>query len=141
MNAMKRIGPEVSVIFTHDAVRPLVSVKKIEETICLARSKGAAVLAVREKCTVKRVIDGRIAETVDRSDLWQIQTPQAFRAGWLYEAYEAAKRERIQATDDAMLVERMNHPVYIVEGEEQNIKITTPADLMMAEALLNMESV
>ncbi|MBN2105461.1 2-C-methyl-D-erythritol 4-phosphate cytidylyltransferase [bacterium] len=139
-NALKVVRQDASIIFTHDAVRPLVSVKKIEETIRIASKEGAAILAVREKCTVKRVIEGRVSETMDRHDLWQVQTPQAFHARWLQDAYQSARRDGVQATDDAMLVERMNLPVCIVEGEDRNIKITSPEDLIIAEALFNMGS-
>lgn len=138
--ALQAVGPEASVIFTHDAVRPLISGNKIEAAVRMARSKGAAILAVPEKCTVKRVSGGRVSETVDRTDLWRVQTPQAFRADWLREAYESARQAGVTATDDAMLVERLGHPVYIVEGEEKNMKITTPEDLLMAEALLEKRS-
>lgn len=139
-NALKVADADASILFTHDAVRPMVSVRKIEEVIKKARTEGAAILAVREKCTIKRVISGMVSETVDRSDLWEIQTPQAFRADWLREAYALAERENFAATDDAMLVERMDRPVFVVEGEDRNIKITTPEDLRIAEALFASES-
>jgi 2-C-methyl-D-erythritol 4-phosphate cytidylyltransferase len=136
-NALQRTGSDVSIVLIHDAVRPFVSVKKIEEVIRAAESEGAAILAVREKCTVKRAIGHMVSETVERSNLWQIQTPQAFRTEWLKNAYEQSRKEGILSTDDSMLVERTGRPVMIIEGEDWNIKITTQDDLILAEAMLD----
>lgn len=139
-NALQVIGQDASVILTHDSVRPFVSVKKIEECIRKAMAEGAAILATPEKCTVKRAVDTIVTETLDRSDLWQIQTPQVFRADWFREAHEKAHHDGFTGTDDAVLVEDMDHPVFIVEGEEHNIKITTPEDLWIAGAILNHQN-
>jgi 2-C-methyl-D-erythritol 4-phosphate cytidylyltransferase len=138
-NALNAMDPACSLIVIHDAVRPFVSVDKIEETIRVAREEGAAILGIPEKCTVKRVIDRTVSETVDRSDLWQIQTPQAFYAELIREAYRLAEADGISGTDDAMLVERLGYPVFVVEGEETNIKITSPNDLQIAEVISQME--
>ena len=138
-NALNAADPACSLVVIHDAVRPFVSVAKIEETILTAREEGAAILGIPEKCTIKRVIGRIVSETVDRSDLWQIQTPQAFYAELIREAYRLAEADGISGTDDAMLIERLGYPVFVVEGEETNIKITSPIDLHIAEAILQME--
>jgi len=77
-----------------------------------------------------------VAETVERSSLWAVQTPQAFRMPLLLQAYEQAEKDGYLGTDDSSLVERLGHPVAIVEGDYDNIKITTPEDLFFAEAIL-----
>lgn len=136
-NALQLVGSDISVVLIHDAVRPFVSIKKIEEVLKTAESEGAAILAIREKCTVKRAIGHLVSETLERANLWQVQTPQAFRTDWLKNAYEKSRKDRIPATDDSMLVERTGRPVRIVEGEDWNIKITTPDDLILAEAILD----
>jgi len=78
------------------------------------------------------VVDGVVESTLDRSTLWAVQTPQGFRAALLREAHEKARRDGIVGTDDAMLVERLGHPVRVVPGLAENVKITTPADLRSA---------
>jgi 2-C-methyl-D-erythritol 4-phosphate cytidylyltransferase len=83
---------------------------------------------------VKRVRDGLVATTVDRTDLWSVQTPQAFRAALIREAHDKARRDGVTGTDCAMLVERLGATVRVVEGLEANVKITTPADLSRARA-------
>ena len=138
-NALNATDPACSLIVIHDAVRPFVSVAKIEETIRVASEEGAAILGIPEKCTVKRVIDHTVSETVDRSDLWQIQTPQVFYAELIREAYRLAEADGISGTDDAMLIERLGYPVFVVEGEETNTKITSPNDLQIAEVISQME--
>ena len=138
-NALNAADPSCSLIVIHDAVRPFVSVAKIEEIILVASEEGAAILGIPEKSTVKRVIDRTVSETVDRTDLWQIQTPQVFYAELIREAYRLAETDGITGTDDAMLIERLGYPVLVVEGEETNIKITSPIDLHIAEAILQME--
>ena len=87
--------------------------------------------------TIKRVSDeGYIQSTPERSGLWEIQTPQVFQRGLIVAAYDWAMREGLEATDDAMVVERMGKPVFVVEGERSNFKITVPEDLQLAEAMI-----
>ena len=93
---------------------------------------GAAICALPIADTVKRVRDDVVQETLDRSELWAVQTPQAFRADLLREAHEKARRDGVVGTDDAMLVERLGHPVRVVRGLAENVKITTPEDLRRA---------
>ena len=86
--------------------------------------------------TIKTVSDGQVKETLPRSRLWEIQTPQAFPVRTLRDAYASAEREGVEATDDAMLVERMGAPVWVVDGSTVNLKVTYPEDILFAEALV-----
>lgn len=134
--ALHVVPDEVEFIVIHDAVRPFVSVQKLNEVIQAGREFGAAVLAVPEKNTVKAVKNGWVEQTLSREKLWEVQTPQVFRADWLKTSYVNAEKKKLQATDDAALVERMGYRVRLVEGEETNIKITSPVDLKIAETLI-----
>jgi 2-C-methyl-D-erythritol 4-phosphate cytidylyltransferase len=120
------------VIVVHDAVRPFVTRALIDRVIAAARAGGAAICALPIAETVKRVRDHVVEATVDRSGLWAVQTPQAFRAELLREAHEKARRDTFLGTDESMLVERLGHPVTVVPGLADNVKITTPDDLRRA---------
>lgn len=125
-------------VMVHDAVRPFVTAEHIQSCMGKAQQTGAAVLAVRVKDTIKVVDDtGRIEATPDRRSLWAIQTPQAFRLSSLLSAHEHAKQTGFVGTDDAMLMERAGHVVNVVEGSYNNIKLTTPDDLIWAEWYLD----
>lgn len=124
------------IVLVHDAARPFIDQKRIQSLVEEAEQHGAAVLAVPVKDTIKKVIDNKVIETVERSSLWSIQTPQAFRMSLLKEAHERAIEEDFLGTDDASLVERIGHAVMIVEGNYDNIKLTTPEDLFFAETLI-----
>ena len=126
---------ETEIIVVHDAVRPFITRQLIDAVVQAARDVGAAICALPIAETVKRVRDDLVETTVDRSALWAVQTPQAFRAALLREAHEKAQRDGVLGTDDAMLVERLGHPVRVVRGSEANVKITTPADLRRARAM------
>jgi len=93
-------------------------------------------MGVPAKDTMKKQKDGVVVETVERSSLWAVQTPQAFRISLLKKAYQKAEEEKFLGTDDASLVERLDFPVSIVEGDYDNIKLTTPEDLYFAEAII-----
>lgn len=128
------------IILVHDAARPLVSNKVILDTIKIAREKGGAIAAVPAKNTIKLCNDShQVVETPDRSKLWEVQTPQGFRRDILVQANELAEKDGFLGTDDASLVERTGHPVYIVESDYRNIKITTPEDIVIARAFLAEE--
>lgn len=129
------LRPEAELVAIHDAVRPFVAPEAVAAALAAAEATGAAIVATAMKPTVKRVADGRIVATVDRGDLWCAQTPQVFRRQLILDAY-AAEREGADATDDAQLVERLGHPVAVVPGSDLNLKITTPEDLALAEAIL-----
>jgi len=124
------------VVLVHDAARPLVEVDLVESVVRAAEEDGAALPVLPLTDTVKRVRDGRVEETLDRSELGAAQTPQGFRLDLLVSAYEAAFRDRVTVTDEAMAVERVGRPVRAVPGSPRNRKITTPEDLAWAESLL-----
>lgn len=131
---LQALDPETEWVLVHDGVRPFITADDASRCLEGARRYGAAVLAVPVKDTVKIVSsDGRIDSTPDRSRLWAIQTPQAFRVKELVAAHELALQEGFVGTDDAMLAERTGQEVYVVEGSYANVKITTPEDLEWAE--------
>lgn len=132
--ALQAAPAEAAIVVVHDAVRPFITRGLIDAVVAAARDGGAAICALPIAETVKRVRDGRVETTVDRTDLWTVQTPQAFRIDLLREAHEKARRDGVVGTDDAALVERLGHPVAVVRGLEDNVKITTPADLRRARA-------
>ncbi len=139
-NALAAVPEESGIILVHDGARPLVAPATIGAAVAAAREHGAAVVAVPVKDTIKTVdAGGCIAATLERSTLWAMQTPQVFAAALLREAYAAAQQGGVLATDDAALVERLGHKVKIVPGSYGNLKITTPEDLAMAQALLGSE--
>ena len=123
-------------VVIHDGARPLLLAAELDALLDAAAASGAATLGVPVKDTIKRVQDGIIVATPERSSLWQVQTPQAFRFALLLAAHNQARADHFAATDDAMLVERLQHPVAMVAGSYRNIKITTPEDLAIASALL-----
>jgi 2-C-methyl-D-erythritol 4-phosphate cytidylyltransferase len=129
-------SPCAPIIVVHDAVRPFITAALIDLVAAAAFQHGAAICALPVRETVKRVRDGFVEATVDRALLWSVQTPQAFRAELLREAHDKARRDAFRGTDDAMLVERLGHRVRVVPGLEQNLKITTPADLRTARRLV-----
>ncbi|WP_404460198.1 2-C-methyl-D-erythritol 4-phosphate cytidylyltransferase [Sutcliffiella horikoshii] len=125
------------IVLVHDGARPFISQEVIHHLVEKASKEGAAIVGVPVKDTIKRVSKaGVVEETVERSSLWSIQTPQAFRYSILKEAHEKAKTENYLGTDEASLVERIQVPVHIVEGEYENFKLTTPEDLILAKAFL-----
>jgi len=129
------LRPEAELVAIHDAVRPFVTPDAIAAALDAADALGAAIVAIPMKPTVKRVAHGRIVETVERRDLWCAQTPQVFRRQLILDAYAAAGPQP-DATDDAQLVERLGRPVAVVPGSDLNLKLTTPEDLALAEAIL-----
>jgi len=124
------------VILVHDGVRPFFPQEQIGPLVQLAAVEGAALLAVPAQDTIKEVFDGRVRSTLDRSLLWQVQTPQAFRCERIREAHRRAHASGYVGTDDASLIEWCGWPVAVLPGHPHNIKITTPADLALARALL-----
>jgi len=137
---LEEAGEETGLVLIHDAVRPMIDAKTIQNCIDMARTCGAAAAGVRAKDTIKRTdSNNRIIETVDRESLWFIQTPQVFWYDLISRAHERAKEEGFNATDDCMLAEWCGHTVQVVEGKYENIKITTPQDIYIMEGLLNAE--
>ena len=130
-------SPGVKLLAVQDGARPLVTPEVIERTISAAVRCGAAAPAVPVKDTVKEVRDGGAVErTVDRTSLRAVQTPQVFDASLLKAALQDAVENRIPITDDCSAVERLGKVVFLVDGEEENLKITTPVDMILAEAIL-----
>ena len=130
--ALQAAPADAPIVLVHDAVRPFITPKLIDAIRTGADAHGAVLCALPVVETVKRVVGGVVETTLDRSTLWAVQTPQGFRAPLLREAHEKAIRDGIVGTDDAMLVERLGHPVRVVPGLAENVKITTPADLRAA---------
>jgi len=134
---LAEISEAIDLVAVHDAVRPFVTCDLIDACLDAAAATGAAAAALPVSDTIKRADSrGRVEETLDRSRLWAMQTPQVFDRQLLCRAYAEAERAGIEATDDCALVERLGHPVSLVPGDERNIKITTAADLMAAERRL-----
>jgi 2-C-methyl-D-erythritol 4-phosphate cytidylyltransferase len=133
-NALATVTAEADLVAVHDAVRPCVSQLWIDAVVAEAQKTGAAILAYPVHGTLKRVSAGGIVDaTLPREELWEAQTPQVFRRDLLAAAYASGK----DATDDAHLVEQLGHGVSVVRGDPRNIKITTPADLAFAAAVID----
>ena len=133
---LNTLSKKVQLAAIHDGARPLVSYEVIDRTVRAANTYGAAAPAIPVKDTIKRVQGGVVTDTPDRASLRAVQTPQVFDFDLLRGALKKAKEERAQVTDDCSAVERMGFCVKIVEGDERNIKVTTPMDLKIAEMLL-----
>lgn len=131
------IGEPCCLVAVHDGARPLVEAATVEAALRAARQDGAAVVAVPAKDTIKLADEqGWVQETLDRRRIWMVQTPQVYRYETLRLALDEAHRQQRFATDDAALVEALGKPVRIVPGSYENIKITTPEDLLCAEVIL-----
>ncbi|ABA87366.1 2-C-methyl-D-erythritol-4-phosphate cytidylyltransferase [Syntrophotalea carbinolica DSM 2380] len=128
---------EGDIVLIHDGARPLLPPALIEPTVAAAQQCGAAIVGVPVKDTIKLVTDGMIDSTPDRSLLWQAQTPQAFRFGLIRDAHAQALQQHHKGTDDASLIEWLGGRVAMIEGSYRNIKITTPEDLVLAQAFLD----
>jgi 2-C-methyl-D-erythritol 4-phosphate cytidylyltransferase len=124
-------------VLVHDGARPFITHKRIEDLVKKAYESGAAILAVPVKDTIKRAEDGIVVETVERSTLWSVQTPQAFHLSLVLDAHHQANKENYLGTDEASLIERAGKRVSIVLGDYTNIKLTTPEDLLLAKAILD----
>jgi 2-C-methyl-D-erythritol 4-phosphate cytidylyltransferase len=133
-------GPDSDLVVVHDAARPLVT-KELVETVIAAlacdRSLDGAIAAEPIADTVKRVSEGVVSETVDRSNLWAVQTPQVFRRAALERALDVPDKVLAQATDDAWLVQRAGGKIAVVRALSENLKVTTAQDLRLAEMLLS----
>ncbi|RFU68655.1 2-C-methyl-D-erythritol 4-phosphate cytidylyltransferase [Peribacillus saganii] len=123
-------------VLVHDGARPFIERALIADLTEAAYEHGSAIPAVPVKDTIKKATNNTVEETVERSSLWAVQTPQAFRFSILKRAHEEAEKEGYLGTDDASLVEIIGEKVVIVEGDYDNIKITTQEDLYFAEAIL-----
>lgn len=136
-NGLEAISAGIDLVAIHDGVRPFVRPEEFSAILAAAQEHGAAILAVPAADTLKRADNqGRVRETLDRADIWMALTPQAFRLDLLKKSHAAAHRDHVLGTDDAALVERLDQPVHLVPGSRTNLKITTPEDLILAQALL-----
>lgn len=134
---LEKVDGVTDIVVIHDGARPFVSPALIERCIESAGRNGAVVVGLPARDTIKIVSDDhRVLSTPARKAVWEIQTPQAFRREVIVEAHEWAAREGFTATDDAMLVEQAGKPVWVIEGEKTNLKITVPEDLWLAEAMI-----
>ncbi|MDI6761143.1 MAG: 2-C-methyl-D-erythritol 4-phosphate cytidylyltransferase [Candidatus Brocadiaceae bacterium] len=136
---LQSLGEDTEIVLVHDAVRPLVSSEIVKSVMKMAWEKGACVPAIPIQATVKEVdAQKRITRTINRDSLWMAQTPQGFRKEILMRAYDALAETGEEVTDDAQAVEKLGYPVEIVPGDPANIKITTPEDIRLAIALLQL---
>ena len=137
-NGLKIVGEDVGIVMVHDGVRPLVTPQILQSCAEEAYHTGAAIAAVRMKDTIKEAGEEKtVLKTLDRNRLWSVQTPQAFKREILTKAMQQAAQDSFTGTDEASLVERLDVPVSIVEGSYENIKITTPEDLLLAKFILS----
>ncbi len=127
------------IILIHDGVRPLLPLAALDNLIAKATLEGGSLLAIPARDTIKEADNGKVVRTLDRSHLWQAQTPQAFRYERILDAHRRAQRAGYLGTDDASLLEWCGWPVAVVEGSTYNLKVTTPDDLALAKALLAAE--
>lgn len=140
LNGLRQVSEAADVVLVHDAARPLVTVETIEAVIKTTREKGGAIAAVPAKNTIKVVgQDNLVVATPARSTLWEVQTPQGFRKDILWQANEQALADDFLGTDDASLVERIGVQVAVVPSDYRNIKVTTPEDMLIAEAFLQCD--
>ncbi len=138
-NALEAIDGKAQVVVIHDGVRPFIRQDRIAACIEAAISAGAASLGIPASDTLKSVDrDGNIIETIPRESVWLTQTPQAFSYELIRSAHDAARACGFAGTDDASLVQRQGHNVRMVRGAATNIKITTPEDIILADAILNI---
>jgi 2-C-methyl-D-erythritol 4-phosphate cytidylyltransferase len=135
--ALRAVRPPVELVVVHDGARPFATDELLTRVIEQARESGGAIAAVPVKDTIKQANDaGMIQRTIQRERLWAAQTPQAFAFELLYRAHESAEADAFMGTDDAELVERLGGAtIAIVEGSYENLKITTPDDLIVAERI------
>jgi 2-C-methyl-D-erythritol 4-phosphate cytidylyltransferase/2-C-methyl-D-erythritol 2,4-cyclodiphosphate synthase len=134
---LARVEPHYPVVLVHDGARPLASPELLDRAAAAAATYGSAVAAIPVIETLKRAPDGQhVLQTVDRTGLWAVQTPQAFQRELLCRAHAQAAQEGFRGTDEASLVEHCGHSVRLIPGERTNLKITLPEDFIVAEALL-----
>lgn len=130
------VSSRCGVVAVHDGARPLVTGSVIQDALLQAHRKGAAVPAIPVRDTIKRARDSVVISTPDRAELFAVQTPQCFQADLIRMALAAALEKAPNVTDDCMAVERLGGRIWLTEGSEENLKITTPLDLILAEVIL-----
>jgi len=132
-SALKALDKRAQVVLIHDAARPFITRKIITDCLNAAARSGAAIAGVPVKATIKQATRLTVKKTLDRSNLWEIQTPQVFKRDLIRKAYKKFVRQGV--TDDASLIEKLGRRVSLVTGSYFNIKITTPEDLVLAQAI------
>jgi 2-C-methyl-D-erythritol 4-phosphate cytidylyltransferase len=138
-NGLEDLPDEVRIVLVHDAARPFIDNPMIDRVIAEARCGHGAIAALPVVDTLKEVDDdGRVVRTVERARLWRAQTPQGFPRDLIEQAHSRARRERVTATDDAALFERLGLPVVVVRGSERTMKLTDESDFSRAEALFSI---
>ena len=138
--ALEAYADEHDIVLIHDGVRPFITPEIIHQTILMATTGPGALVAVPVKDTIKVVHGETVEQTPDRSTLWHAQTPQGFQFGSIQALHQRAAAEQFCSTDDCALYEQYGLPVNIVVGNYRNIKITTPEDLVLAEAFLKEQA-
>lgn len=145
-NALSQVDPSTEIVVVHDAVRPFVTLEQIERLMAEVRSRGAAILGIPAIDTVKEVKRASlpqdvalISATIPRERIVLAQTPQVFSYSLLRDAFRKAQEDGVTASDEAALVERLGHDVFVVLGSERNLKITRPADMDLARFYLEQE--
>jgi 2-C-methyl-D-erythritol 4-phosphate cytidylyltransferase len=140
-NGLEKCEPATEIVAIHDGARPLVTPALIQATVTSARAHGTGIAANKVVDTIKEANEDRtVIRTVDRTKLWAVQTPQTARLSLLRKAYTKVFQDQIVVTDEATAVESLGQKVHLVETSFLNLKITTPTDLAMAEALLRVRS-
>src|SRR5579884_4469277 len=135
LDKLAEIATETAWVMIHDGARPFVTAEILETGLQVAREHQAAIAAVPVKDTIKRVQEGQVSATLDRSQLWAAQTPQIFSFSLIHQAHHSPAAEG-EVTDDAALLECLGRPIHIFPGSYTNIKITTQEDLLFGQALL-----
>ncbi len=135
-NGLAAVASATEIVLVHDGARPFIDRDQVGRLVTSAVQNGGSVLAVRVKDTIKKCSDQFVTESVDRDHLWAMQTPQAFRVEQLRAAHQWAEAHGFLGTDEASLLEKIGQPVAIVEGNYENMKLTTPEDLLFAEVIL-----
>jgi 2-C-methyl-D-erythritol 4-phosphate cytidylyltransferase len=145
-NALAQVDPSTEIVLVHDAVRPFVTREQIERVIAEARARGAAILGIPAIDTVKEVKRASLPEdvalisaTIPRERIVLAQTPQVFSYALLRNAFRKAQEDDVSASDEAAVVERFGHEVFVVLGSERNLKITRPSDMDLARFYLEQE--
>ena len=134
------VSEKTDFVIVHDGVRPFVAIEDISKTIEIVKQKGACVLGVKTKDTIKICDEeNKIIQTPKRDFVWCIQTPQVFKKSLLLKAFEKANKTGFVGTDESVLIEQMGFDVFVEEGHYDNIKITTPEDMMIAEAFVKKQ--
>jgi 2-C-methyl-D-erythritol 4-phosphate cytidylyltransferase len=139
---LKILENREGLILIQDGARPFVTLDMIHSVIGKAsRERVGVIPALPVNETIKRVVNGKVVETLQRKTIWSVQTPQAFPGEMLFRAYKIAMEDGFYSTDDAALCERMGYPVEVVEGHPENIKITTLDDLQRAELIMRSRGI